>query len=121
MSILGVTAQIRTTNIEESIEFYTSIGLELEFKYEDFYAGMKAGDQSIHLKLVDEKDLSIDVVARDDHFHLYFETDDIEAIAQHIQRKGIALHKEVATTPWGKKDFYIKDNQGHVLCFSEAT
>ena len=119
MSILGVTAQIRTTNIGESIEFYTSIGLELEFKYEDFYAGIKAGDQSIHLKLVDEKDPSIDVVARDNHFHLYFETDDIDAMAQRIKAKGMAFHKEIATTPWGMKDFYIKDNQGHILCFSQ--
>lgn len=92
MSMLGEVAQIRTTNIEESIKFYTGIGLELEFRYEDFYAGIKAGDQSLHLKLVDEKDPSIDVVARDNHFHLYFETDAVEAMA---------FHREIETTPKG--------------------
>jgi predicted enzyme related to lactoylglutathione lyase len=120
MSILGIVAQVRTTHIEESIEFYTGIGFDLEFRYEDFYAGIKAGDQTFHLKLVDEKDPSIDVVARDNHFHLYFETDDVDAMAQQIKTRGIAFHKEIETTPWGTREFYIKDNQGHVLCFSQA-
>jgi catechol 2,3-dioxygenase-like lactoylglutathione lyase family enzyme len=119
MPVLGVTAQIRTTNIAESIAFYTGIGLELEFRYEDFYAGIKAGDQSFHLKLVDEKDPSIDVVARDNHFHLYFETDDVEAMAQKLKEKGMAFHRETETTPWGTREFYIKDNQGHILCFAQ--
>ena len=72
MSVSGVISQIRTTDLDESIAFYTGkIGLELEFRFEDFYAGIRAGDQSFHLKLVDEKDPSIDFVSEGDHLHLY--------------------------------------------------
>ncbi len=63
MTILSVMTQIRTTNIEESIDFYTGIGLELEFRHEEFYAGIKAGDQSFHLNLADETG-SLSAIAR---------------------------------------------------------
>ena len=57
MRILGVTPQLRTTDLAESIRFYTTtIGLTLEFRYQDFYAGIRAGDQVFHLKQVCEKD-----------------------------------------------------------------
>ena len=41
-SVSGVITQIRTTNIEESIEFYTRLGFELDFRFKDFYAGIKS-------------------------------------------------------------------------------
>jgi catechol 2,3-dioxygenase-like lactoylglutathione lyase family enzyme len=56
MSSLSVTTQLRTTNLEESIEFYVSkLGLELGFRYEDSYAGINVGNQQFHLKLVDRR------------------------------------------------------------------
>ena len=50
--------------------------MTLEFQDEDFYAGIRAGSQLFHLKLVDEQDPSIEFVDRGGHFHLYLETDD---------------------------------------------
>lgn len=71
MPIASVIAQLRTTDLNESIRFYTQeIGLALEFQYEDFYAGIRAGNQVFHLKLVDEKDPSIKFVDDGEHFHL---------------------------------------------------
>ena len=58
MSISGVIPQLRTTNLTDSIRFYTTkLGLTLEFQYQGFYAGIRAGSQLFHLKLVDEKAL----------------------------------------------------------------
>ena len=76
MQITGVIPQLRTTDLAASIRFYTTkLGLTLEFQYEDFYAGIRAGNQVFHLKLSDEKDPSIAYVDREEHFHLDFETD----------------------------------------------
>ena len=56
MTISGVTTQLRTTDLAGSVRFYTTkVGLTLDFQYEDFYAGIRAGRQLFHLKLVDEK------------------------------------------------------------------
>ena len=57
MGVSSVIAQLRSIDLNESIGFYTQeIGMTLEFQYEDFYAGVRAGNQLFHLKLVDEKD-----------------------------------------------------------------
>ncbi len=120
MHISNVIAQLRTTDLAESIRFYTQkIGFTLEFQYEDFYAGIRAGQQIFHLKLVDEKDPSIAFVDLGDHFHLYFETDDISAVADTLKRNGVHLVKEVHQTAWGTRELVIKDNQGHTLYFGE--
>jgi len=121
MAITSVIAQLRTTDLNESIRFYTErLGLALEFQYEDFYAGIRGGTQIFHLKLIDEKDPSIKFVDEGEHFHLYFGTDDIAALAETMKKGGIALVKDVHETPWGTKELVIKDNQGHTLYFGES-
>lgn len=121
MQISGIVAQLRTTDLKESIRFYTEdVGLTLEFRYEDFYAGIRAGAQVFHLKLVDSKDPSIEFVDRGEHFHLYFETDDVRAAADALRKKGVRLVKDVHETPWATTEFAIKDDQGHTLYFGQS-
>jgi len=120
MAISRVIPQLRTTDLEESIRFYTSkLGLTLAFQYEDFYAGIHANGQLFHLKLVDRKDPSIEFVAEGDHFHLYFETTDLATIAAGLKGNGVDVVKDVHETPWGTREFVIKDDQGHILYFGE--
>src|SRR5688572_33437060 len=112
MAISGVIPQLRTTDLASSIQFYTNkLGLHLEFQYEDFYAGIRAGNQIIHLKLVDEKDPSIEFVANGEHFHLYLETTDVAATATVLKTNGIDLVKDVHDTPWGTREIVINDDQ----------
>jgi catechol 2,3-dioxygenase-like lactoylglutathione lyase family enzyme len=121
MRISSVVAQLRTTNLAESIRFYTTkVGLTLEFQYQDFYAGVRAGSQLFHLKLVDEKDPSIEFVDRGEHFHLYLETDDAVALTAALKRNGVRLVRELHDTAWGTREFVIKDDQGHTLYFGES-
>ncbi len=120
MRISSAIAQLRTTDLAESIRFYTTkVGLTLEFRYQDFYAGIRAGSQLFHLKLVDEKDPSIEFVDRGEHFHLYLETDDAAGSADALKRNGVRLVKDVHETAWGTREFVIKDDQGHTLYFGE--
>src|SRR5712672_1779132 len=121
MAISGVIPQLRTTDLRSSIRFYTTkLGLQLEFQYQDFYAGIRAGSQIFHLKLVDEKDPSIEFVDKGEHFHLYFQTDDATAAADALKKNGVHLVKDVHETSWGTKEFVIKDDQGHTLYFGES-
>lgn len=120
MPISGVIPQLRTTDLAESIRFYTTtVGLTLEFKYQDFYAGIRAGNQLFHLKLVDEMDPSIQFVNNGEHFHLYFETNDLVTTAATLKKNGVHLVKDLHETPWGTREFVIHDNQGHILYFGE--
>ena len=120
MQISGAIPQLRTTDLTESIRFYTAmLGLTLEFQYQDFYAGIRAGSHLIHLKLVDEKDPSIDFVDAGEHFHLYLEIDDAVAAAETLKTRGVRLVQDVHETAWGTKEFAIHDDQGHTLYFGE--
>ena len=120
MQISSAIAQLRTTDLASSVRFYTTkLGLTLEFQYEDFYAGIRAARQLFHLKLVDQKDPSIDYVAKGEHFHLYLETDDATALAGTLKKNGVAVLKDVHETAWGTKEFVINDDQGHTLYFGE--
>jgi catechol 2,3-dioxygenase-like lactoylglutathione lyase family enzyme len=120
MTITGAIPQLRTTDLAESIRFYTAVvGLSLEFQYEDFYAGIRAGSSVFHLKRVDQKDPSIEFVDEGDHFHLYLETDDAAAAAEALKRNGVRLARDVHDTAWGTRELVIKDNEGHTIYFGE--
>jgi len=116
VQIANIVIQLRTTNLAESIRFYTTtLGFTLEFEYEDFYAGVRAGGQVVHLKLVDEPDPSIEYVEDGEHFHLYLETADVGAAADHLRQRGVALVRDVHETPWGTRECVIMDDQGHTI------
>lgn len=114
--ISGLIPQLRTTDLAGSIDFYTTkLGLTLDFQYSDFYAGLRAGRQVLHLKLVDERDPSIDFVDRGDHFHLYLETADADAVATRCGRNGVPIVRDVHDTPWGTRELVVRDDQGHTI------
>tara|TARA_B100001179_G_C18348089_1_gene299576 strand:+ start:71 stop:445 length:375 start_codon:yes stop_codon:yes gene_type:complete len=121
MTVIEAIPQIRTTNIEESIDFYVDkLGFDLDFRYDDFYAGIKAGNSRIHLKLANEKDPSISFVKQGNHVHLYFFARDTPAIARELKTKGVSLLSEPHDTDYSKNEFKLEDNQGHTLYFSET-
>ena len=120
MAITGVVPQLRTTDMVSSIRFYTEkLGFSVEFNYQDFYTGIRAGNQLFHLKLVDEKDPSISYVDEGGHFHLYLETKGVADFAAQLKAKGVPLVKDVHETPWSTKEIVIHDDQGHTLYLGE--
>jgi len=120
MAITGIVPQLRTTDMASSIRFYTEkLGFSVEFKYRDFYTGIRAGSQIFHLKLVDEKDPSIAYVDEGEHFHLYLQTKGLADFAAQLQASGVELVKDVHETPWNTREIVIHDDQGHTLYLGE--
>ncbi len=120
MKISAAAAQLRTTDLEASIRFYTQrLGMKLAFRYQDFYAGIDSGGGSFHLKRVDEPDPSIAYVREAGHFHLYLRTDDADGLAAEYARRGANIVQGVHETPWATREFVVEDDQGHTLYFGE--
>ncbi len=116
MATSAIIAQLRTTDLDRSIAFYTgTLGLELAFRYRDFYAGIRAGQQMLHLKLVDTADPSIAFVQQGDHFHLYVVIDDLAGFAARLQQAGVPFVKPPHDTPWGTRELAFHDDQGHTI------
>jgi catechol 2,3-dioxygenase-like lactoylglutathione lyase family enzyme len=116
MQINGVVPQLRTTNLGDSIHFYTTLlGATFEFQHEDFYAGIRLGRQVIHLKLVDETDPAIAYVRDGEHFDLYLEIDDVRTAAETLRSRSARIVRDVHDTTWGTRELVIEDDQGHTL------
>lgn len=121
MTVKSIAPQLRTTDIASSIRFYTEkLGFELEFNYEDFYAGIRSGENVIHLKYVCDKDPSIEFVDEGGHLHLYFQCNDLDDLAESLKERGVVLVQDVHETAWQTKEFVIHDDQGHTLYFGES-
>lgn len=121
MTVKGIAPQLRTTDMASSIRFYTEkLGFTVEFNYQDFYAGIRAGDHVFHLKLVDEKDPSIPFVDEGGHLHLYFDTNGVADLAEQLKSRGVPMVQDVHETAWETREFVIHDDQGHTLYFGET-
>ncbi len=116
MLISGITPQLRTQDIDSSIRFYTEkVGLTLDFRHSDFYAGIRAGDRVFHLKLVDASDPSIAYVQAGGHLDLYLGTGDVDAVARTLRHNGVPLLQEPTDTSWNTRELVFQDDQGHTI------
>jgi len=120
MKVTDLTPQLRTTDLERSLRFYTeTLGFELAFRFRDFYAGIRAGNRLFHLKLVDAADPSIPAVRAGEHVHLFFEVAGVAEAAAELEGRGVRLRRGVHETEWGAREFIAEDDQGHTLVFYE--
>jgi catechol 2,3-dioxygenase-like lactoylglutathione lyase family enzyme len=114
--IASITPQLRTADIESSIRFYTEkLGFTVDFRYEDFYAGIRAGDCAVHLKESDCADPSVAFVREAGHFHLYLGSADVDALAAQLKAKGVTLLHEPHDTAWNTREIAFEDDQGHTI------
>ena len=101
--------------IDASIRFYTEkVGLTLDFRYSDFYAGIRAGNNIFHLKLVDDADPSIAYVRDGGHLELYLGTP-CGWRRPHAGSNGVALLQEPTDTSWNTRELVLHDDQGHTI------
>ncbi len=120
MTITGIVPQLRTTDMASSLRFYTEkLGFSVEFTYQDFYAGLRAGSQVVHLKLVDDQDPSLTWVDEGGHFHLYLTIEGVADFADRLKARGVPLVKDVHETPWSTREIVIHDDQGHTVYLGE--
>lgn len=120
IAISAVVPQLRTTDLESTIRFYTEkLGFEVEFRHRDFYAGIRAGGQVVHLKLVDETDPSIAYVDDAGHFHLYLRTEGVAGMAERLKARGVPLMNDVHETAWETREIALRDDQGHTIYVGE--
>ena len=117
--IKKMSPQFLVTDIEHSIEFYKKkLGFELEFRYEDFYAGINKDGYSIHLKSgkpsIDERKRKRENVDLD----IVFSVEGIEDLYEELVNRSIEIIQPLCARPYGR-EFYIADPDGYILAFLE--
>ena len=109
------------THLDKSIAYYRDrLGFELEFQYEGFYAGIVRNGCRVHLKCSPtshrdqaESEATEDIAA-------CFGVVGIESFAAHATGAGALIPVPLRQTPYGR-EFYVRDPDGYVLGFVEAT
>ena len=113
-----VSTQLVVADIERTIQFYTELlGFRLNFRHEDFYAGLGAGPYSIHLKHGD----NIQTLPEEtDDVDLVIGVTDLDSCYEAVQSECVKIVQALRETPYGR-EFYIEDPDGYRLAFFDVT
>ncbi|HME74046.1 MAG TPA: VOC family protein [Myxococcota bacterium] len=113
--------QLLVTNLSDSLAFYKErLGFKADFVYGDFYASVSRDGALIHLKCDSKSEA--ERAHRDSHEHLnaYLDVSGVRELYEELAGRGAPISKPLDKRPWGTIDFYVRDPDGNVLCFSEV-
>ena len=119
----SVTPSLTVNNLQQSIDFFTGLGFEVEERWEDNGAllgvMLKAGEARLGLSQDDGKkgrDRIKGVGVR-----IYIEAvDDIDQVAARAKKAGIMLAKEPHDTDWGTRAFEVTEPSGFLLTIASS-
>jgi predicted enzyme related to lactoylglutathione lyase len=117
--IKKMSPQLLVTNLSGSITFYTEkLGFDLEFQYQDFYAGIIKEGCSIHLK--SGKPSAQERINKREHndLDIVFSVENVERLYEELVKKSIDIVQPLCDRPYGK-EFYIVDPDGYIFGFLE--
>jgi catechol 2,3-dioxygenase-like lactoylglutathione lyase family enzyme len=115
--IKQMSPQLHVADLERSIEFYTKkLGFKIEFRYEDFYAGIIKDGYSIHLKTGDPPIEQKKQHEDSDPIDILFSVDHIDDLYEELSGQSVLFIQPLRQMPYGN-EFYIADPDGNVIAF----
>lgn len=112
-----MSPQFLVADLERSIEFYTKIlGFDLDFRYEDFYAGVIKNGCSIHFKWGKVFAKERRSKRNSEGLDIVFSVEGIEELYEELSNKSVEIIQSLRTMPYGR-EFYIADPDGYVIAF----
>lgn len=104
-------------DLDKSVAFYTgTLGFTVDFRYEDFYAGLRKDGFSIHLKSGDAP--FVPAANRGQDPVLLFSVNGIDQLYSELSARATVVAQPLRTMPYGS-EFYIADPDGNVVAFVE--
>ena len=117
--IKKMSPQFLVADLERAIEFYTKkLGFAVDFRYEDFYAGITKDGFSIHLKTGQPLAGIRQLIKDSEHLDLIFLVEEIEWFYKELSRKAVEITQPLREMPYGR-EFYIADTDGYIIAFLE--
>ena len=117
--IKKMSPQLVVADIEYSIGFYIKkLGFAVDFRYEDFYAGISKDGCSIHLKagrpsMEERKDKS-----SNEDLDIVFSVEGIGNLYEEFVNRSVEFIQPLRDMPYGR-EFYIADPDGYIIAFLE--
>jgi catechol 2,3-dioxygenase-like lactoylglutathione lyase family enzyme len=118
-TIKGMSPQLLVSDLDRSIGFYTGVlGFRVQFRYEDFYAGIGRNGYSIHLKQGTPLAAEREYRRENEHVDITFSVAGIEEFYHGLPASSVDVVQHLREMPYGK-EFYISDPDGYVIAFLE--
>ena len=114
----GVMPSLTVNNLQQSLDFFSGLGFEVEDRWEQdgklMGAMLKAGDARLGLSQDDGKKGANRT--KGVGMRIYIEAaDDIDQVASRAKKSGVALTREPHDTEWGSRAFEVTEPSGFLL------
>ena len=115
--VTSFAPQFLVDDLERSIAYYRKLGFTFGEPWGGFYAIGYLDGLELHLK----EPPKIQTERRHQHDNEHLDAaagvDGIETFYERCITNGATIFKPLTATPWGTKDFYVEDPDGHIISF----
>jgi uncharacterized glyoxalase superfamily protein PhnB len=120
-SIKTAAPQFLVAELGDALSFYEEkLGFTIDFVYRDFYASVSRDGATIHLKCAPKLEAERAHRRSGEHLDAYLDVSGAESLYEELAGRGVSVLRSLETRPWGRREFYVQDPDGYILCFSEA-
>jgi catechol 2,3-dioxygenase-like lactoylglutathione lyase family enzyme len=117
----GMSPILIVADLDRSIAFYTGVlGFRVQFRYEEFYAGIARDGYSIHIKQATPPPGERELKRSNGHVDIIFSVAGIDALYNDLSGAPLQLVQPLRDMPYGR-EFYVSDPDGYVIAFISLT
>jgi catechol 2,3-dioxygenase-like lactoylglutathione lyase family enzyme len=116
--VTSLAPQFLVDDLERSMGYYRdALGFVFGEPWGGFYAIGRRDGLELHLKEAPKNTAERQYRRDNEHLDAAAGVDGIEAFYQQCVANGATIHKPLAPTEWGTKDFYVEDPDGYIISF----
>jgi catechol 2,3-dioxygenase-like lactoylglutathione lyase family enzyme len=115
--VTSFAPQFLVDDLDRSIAYYRKLGFAFDEPWDGFYAIGRVDGLELHLKEAPKNAAEREYRRANEHLDAAAGVNGIEAFYALCTANGATIIKPIADTPWGTKDFYVEDPDGHIVCF----
>ena len=111
---------LRILDYDRAVAFYVdALGFEIDFAWRHephlpVYMGIRRGNLFAHLSEYEASG------PPGEGRGMTLAVDDVDGWYEKVQRKGVAIEREILDQPWGGRDFIVHDPFGNAICVMRA-
>jgi catechol 2,3-dioxygenase-like lactoylglutathione lyase family enzyme len=118
-NIRGMSPLLLVADLDRSMAFYAEhLGFAIDFRYEDFYAGMVKGNFTIHFKCSEPDPAERENRRKNEDLDLVFAVSGIGDLYDAMKGGPVTIVQTLREMPYGR-EFYISDPDGYIISFIE--
>lgn len=122
--IAAIVPQFFSSDLKSTLGYFNErLGFDTQFEYGNpvIYAGAIRDGLSIFFRHTDELPPKAPNKYDDELVDAYLRVEGIKQLYREYSDSGVEFHRELSDMPWGYTEFVVKDSDGRLLCFGQAT